>query len=1349
MPDGKNWWELTDEEFEREVDKERQGKGLAPKYAKPAYQPKPMPEYMRYPEADLGYTPYPKEPPLLTKVAEQMDEDDRRLRELAAPPVDLGYTPYPQVPSYTPRPEPMMHLPPEEAERPAWLGEAAQIGLKGLEYAFEPFRQFGMRVTARPFIETAEMQEEQTRRLRERIEAQAELPIGERIKAAVIPTVEEFKYPELREKYEALPIWQQMMAELPALAAVPLSFGGLSRLVSRVPVIGRFLAKGLTPAVRGEEAVGKAIAYIPKKISQKRLESQIYTLFKKLPTDDELKVILTEDWYRRVARDLSKIPGVKAVIRKINPSGVADSETEKAIMRHLALLETADNKGNAIMALLQRYGDDIALFNVTPEGLCRGIVVRAKFKGKIPLKDGMPALGDVLEYPSYFVLSAGQKSYIKTLWKLEDTVKSMLKDAGVSLNEIDFKEGTHWVHRVVVGKRGEQGVEFLRQGSFRPGAKKPFERTRYHHYMLEGVENKVVYGLSANQYLRTYYDGAMRMIADKRLANAVKGATALERMPMAIREEAIGNALKVRNYTKLLDRVRKIKADWKAPPITLKAMERWDAEVAAEVQSILADTAKTLTQRKGTFTRLIKGISTKLDMARREHQLTRIKYKRAKEWATKPHEGEAYINMPFAGGRVYPKETADTVMKYYGDVAPAWLKAMNNMSSASRTAVATFDFSAPFIQGLPVLGHSPLTWSKSTLRMFLSFFNKGTHTNYMVKHAATTQEMAANRCIVFGTEGMHEMVEAMPMIGRVIGKTPLIGKTLQRVFEETYGRFGVAFSSWGDTTRIMLWESMRDGWARRGQLNQLAQLINHMTGVVSTRALGVTSSQRAAESGFLFFAPRYTRAGFALFGDILKGGYTSANAIRAIGGFLGGGTAFYVGACAALGQEPNLDPSSARFMTIKVGTQHIGVGGFLTSAVRFAADVANSAASIGENEPIDFLTLDRYKNPFIRFLYSKTAPMTNLAMGLATRKDYLGRKLETPEEYVKWLADFMIPIAMQTVTTQEKKANWQALLVEMVGGRTFPESVWEEVRSMRDGFAMDDYGIAYDELDIHAKRMLEANHPEIKQMVGEAEAEWAKWYPDEPRVRYNKEMDESDNLYSDQLWQSVKETQLGERLTGELIEKIDDFGLRHAERNNEIRKDYPEVLEQFDRWRERDKQDWLLFDQAYDEYIQDIVVPNWEDEFYNFKFDEYRYAQQVFQDKWGEDVYNEVRETMWLGDDIPPLFLELKAAREQWSDYYQQPEGAARAQWRASFPMVEAELFFWGRVTGFQNPESSRLVLALMEKYDVPQYAIKGFKQNDRRYVASLKYHSGIATKRDMYELLSPSAYKLWEARQP
>lgn len=1142
----------------------------------------------------------------------------------------------------------------------------------------------------------------------------------------------------------------ELTAELVAWGGVGWALGplataaGMASAISKIPIVGRFLARGLWPAVKGEELVGRAIAYPIKKISQRRLESQIYKLFQKLPTENELAVILTEDWYRSAAKSLSKVPGMKAVIRRINPSGVADSQTERAIMRHLALLETTDNKGNAIMALLQRYGDDVALFNVTAEGLCRGIVLKPKFTGKIPLKGGMPALGDVLEYPNYFVLTKAQQSYIKELWKLNDIVKAMLRAEGISVNEISFKEGTHWVHRVVIGKYGERGVELLRQGSFRPGARKVFEQTRYHQYMIEGIENKVVYGQSANQYFRTYYTGAMKMIADKRLANAVSGATALERMPLALRQEAVNNALKVRNYTRLTDRLRKIKAEWKAPEVTLKAVDRWDATTGSVLRAILADTTKTATGKRQAVASLIKRAEQKLNLAKQENWISRARYKKAKEWAMKPHEGEAYINMPFARGKIYPRETADAIMKYYGDVPSKFLRAMNNMSSASRTAVATFDFSAPFIQGLPVLGHSPHKWAEATGRMFYTFFNKKTHTNFMVKHNVTLQEMAQNRCVVFGTEGMHEMVEAIPLIGKNIGKIPLLGKTLQRVFQETYGRFGYAFSSWGDTTRILLWESMRDGWARRGALDELARLINHMTGVVSTKALGITSSQRAFESGFIWFAPRYTRAGIALFGDILKGGYTTGHAIRAIGGFLAGGTSFYVGACAATGQVPNLDPSSARFMTLKVGNQYIGIGGFITSAVRFATDVTRSAASLGEDEPLDFIKLDRYKNPMIRGMFSKAAPMTGLIVGLATRKDYLGRSLEDVGDYSRFLADKVIPIAMQTITTQEKKANWQAFLAEMLGGRTFPESLWEEVRKVRDEAAGEDYGMNYEELDIHDKRMLEQNHPEIKQMIGEAEAEWAKWYPDDPRVKYSAEMDDSDALYSDQLWVSVRELQIyGAKTTGEFIDKADDFGLRHAERNNEIRKDYPEVLEQFERWHERDKNDWLLFDLAYDEYIQNIVVPSWEDEFYNFKFAEYQAAQQGFKAKWGEGVYREVREAMWLGDDMPPLFLELKASREQWRSYYEMPEGEARQVWRQTHPDIEAYLFFWGRVTTFENPESSRLVLALMEKYDIPFTAIKGFKDNLGKYRQAELYHKGMLKAKDADKLLSPRALKL------
>jgi len=1333
--------------------------------------------------------------------------------------------------------KPIEGVPVEPTKMERLVEKATEISYPSLEKQLEaiqmPFK-FSGQVLATPFIATEEL--------------------------GTSTPEELFKTGQIQKKYEKLPLWQQLLAELPSYAAIPI--GGLSATSARAALSAspkvylRWLAKVLTPVAKTEEYVAKAISYVPEKISQKLTERQLLKVFEKLPTDEELASVLTKDWYRDAANALSKIPGMKAVIKRINPSGVVESDTEKAILRHLALLETTENKGNAILALLERYGNDVGLFGVKEGGLCTKVKIKPEFEGKVPLTKGQPALGDVLEYPTYFALTKNQATYINTLWKLEDAVRNMLIKEGISINELAFREGTHWVHRVVRGRAGEKGIELARTGSTRIGAKKPFEKTRYYEFMQEGIERGVVYGQSPNQYYRTYYDGAMKLIADKRLASAIPGQTTLERMSMELRKEAVDNALRVRNYTRLADRLRKVKANWEAPPITLKAIDRWDTQIGRELRAILRGdikprpaiikkppelpegytrselmeleaeiaglrewiafepaaklkdlvkrvgwykgeisnltvrqykllkggrtppksiltedgkhvrweyalddvatemgyasgeelkyavehvieatarlrlleaeltraTGRTLPEvvtqkvpiptRKEALSSLIKVAETKLDVARQVHRVSRIAYKKAKEIASRPHLGtEAYISQPAFTGKIYSKETADTINKFFGDRASGWLQAMNNLSSASRTAVATFDFSAPFIQGLPVFGRSPLIWANAVLRQFLTFFTPGMYYRFMAKEGATLQEMATHRCLVFGG-GMHEYVEAIPMLARALKRIPLLGKPLRAVFEETYGRFGVSFSSFGDYSRVMLWKSMQKGWAKRGQLDELGRIINHMTGAISTRALGVTSSQRAFESGFVFFAPRYTRAGLALFADILKGGWTSIEALRAIGGFMASGSAIYVGTCAALGQTPNFDPSTGRFMTVKVGNQYIGIGGFINSMVRFAADVYASVASEGENEPIDFISLDRYKNPIIRLLFSKAAPMTSLISGLATQKDYLGRKLETSEDWARYLLDFMIPIAMQTITTQEEKANREAFIVEMLGGRTFPESVWDGVKDIRDRWAKIDYGKAYEDLDIHDKRMLEKNHPEIRQFVQEANAKWAKWYPDEPRVKYNAEMDANDKDYSDRMWAAYREVETGLGLMSDYPDKVSGFSGDHALLAGDIRDRYPEVIAEFERWREQDKQDWLLFDQAYDEYINTVVAPTWEDEFYNFNYEGYRVAQDSFKTKWGDMIYDEVRETLWLDDDIPPLYLELKAAREAWGKYYELEEGKPRDAFRRENPKVDAFLMFFGRITTTKSSGATILVEALMEKYDIPDESLPALKKH-------------------------------------
>ena len=57
-----------------------------------------------------------------------------------------------------------------------------------------------------------------------------------------------------------------------------------------------------------------------------------------------------------------------------------------------------------------------------------------------------------------------------------------------------------------------------------------------------------------------------------------------------------------------------------------------------------------------------------------------------------------------------------------------------------------------------------------------------------------------------------------------------------------------------------------------GTQRETANLINQLTGVMNTQAMGISPTQRAVEQSMVFFSPQYTRAALALVGNLMDTG---------------------------------------------------------------------------------------------------------------------------------------------------------------------------------------------------------------------------------------------------------------------------------------------------------------------------------------------------------------------------------------------------------------------------------------------------------------------------------------------
>jgi hypothetical protein len=614
-------------------------------------------------------------------------------------------------------------------------------------------------------------------------------------------------------------------------------------------------------------------------------------------------------------------------------------------------------------------------------------------------------------------------------------------------------------------------------------------------------------------------------------------------------------------------------------------------------------------------------------------------------------EGEAKFTWhPAFRGKIFPKEVVELAEPALRDAGNKWLRGMEAASGTSRMLVAALDFSAPFIQGLAVLGRNPVAWAKAVAKQF-EFFAKPENL-YKYMDDPINMALRAERIAFGGSSRTWEYFEALAPLQRTIGKVPVAGKAGRRAIRETYGRAEAAFSGFGEVARNEMWKALRRPNMSEAQLRELARTIDRMTGVMSTEALAIGLTQRQLENAWVFFAPRYTRAGLAYVSDIFKGGIAGAEARKSLGALMASGFAMYYGTCAALGQTPNLDPRSARFLTIKVGEHHLGVGGILYALMRLASGVATTAAE----EPLDLVRLNRFDNPFIRFMYSRTAPLTGLSVGLAIEhKNFFGEPFESPADYGKFLADKVIPIAFQDIMPWEKrKITAPVFASELMGGRTFPKSAWELREEARDRYAMQQYGHPYDALPELYKREID-KMPEI-QMLQEESDRRTVYRGKALSVAFlnrQRERDDARFMYEQNLWQAQRAVDAGLISPYDFRELLQQagYGLGMTYQHIDSRPEYKEVMQKLKEPKDVSKD--YIGDIAYDELVEALYSGRFEDEYGLFNYEAYNKFRENLRRKYGDAVYEYIlaREAQ-RRENLPPLAQLYYKAREVMKPYW-------------------------------------------------------------------------------------------------
>ena len=1087
---------------------------------------------------------------------------------------------------------------------------------------------------------------------------------------------------ELREKYEAWQAptvetgmtWPQLgpmgggpidistkhIGELLPWFAIP-GAGQATGWLGKGGKVARIAAKALEPAAKIERAVVYPLTK-PLEMLGRKLIPKLPTELFSVPTNEALeKVITKDDWIRRVAQWFGRKPVFKGITEAIGGKAAlvkggeaVEDVTARSLLLGQRVRETVLNHRAVGLARLRAiHPDPIKLFGVDEStGIVKNIGIKRGFRG------ASKQIYDIAEHPSkYTFKDPRQLEYIKEIHRIEDAVLDMLRREGVDVRLLNFDEFSHWVHRIVLGRKVDGKLVELTRGFGRIGSKQSFEKARFYEFAADGLEQGIVYSPNLEQALDLYIQSAAKRVADQRIANMVAGfgVKPTERIPAAIkipREEVISKRLALRQMSGIIERL-----DTKKPFAwqLWKGIKKWYPDQYNQLRGVAKVEGKVPQEVR-------KFIIDEQDILKQVSQEVRPPYKLALERAKVPRVAEEAIIMhPAFQGKIYPKQVADTIAEYWADRGFSGLQAVATMSSTMRTLVAAADFSAMFIQGLPGIFLHPKAWARGAVMSFRAFVKPGTYQNYLTRNL----EHISERVYYGGYAGGFEYFQAMGTLqraARAVAKRPG-----QEVVRQTYGRFEAAFGSFGDVARNEMWKGLKGRAKNVDELFEIARHLDRMTGVMSMKGLGIGRTQRDFETGFLWFAPRYTRAGFALVSDVLKGGLTGSEARKALGSLMAGGAAFYTGTCLALGQEPNFDPSTGRFMTIEIKdpltgtTRHFGVGGMMTSLIRFGADLAATVKDNPEDLfiPVKDGQLNRFDNPFIRFLYSKSAPVTGFMSGLITGKNYFGEPFENPMDYGKFLLEQVTPIFAQELMEEDGIAP-TTIAAEQLGLRTFPQSDWEKRNIVRDRIAQQVHGMTWEDLGTKMGKayqlQLERDYPELQEAAEKASEMSSKMARGEGKVwdEWYKENRSIEDYYRQAITLAVNEFKvIRDGRTFRL--KVDEAKANRRAMYGRMKLDdsYTEIYTYFDEPLEAETLAKLNpNDITRKEYYRAMFAPDMYDQFGNYSFDEAERREELFVEQFGEESLDYIETYQQARWQEPEAVKALNEARKILEPYW-------------------------------------------------------------------------------------------------
>lgn len=396
--------------------------------------------------------------------------------------------------------------------------------------------------------------------------------------------------------------------------------------------------------------------------------------------------------------------------------------------------------------------------------------------------------------------------------------------------------------------------------------------------------------------------------------------------------------------------------------------------------------------------------------------------------------------IPAFGGRVFDADVSRRLIEVLGTRYPGDIERfMTKVNGVLTPLQAQGDLSFTLLQLLPSGFRNPAAFAKAMGTALDAVILDGRlYGRYIIDNAAQLERFVDAGLMWRGSDLSLSRAASGRLMSKLFGKGP--GGRLAAAFdnalnvaalENAKAMAGLSKVTGPGPVRRLLSAVMGNV---TGQTSDeiAASIANKMTGRLSSRSLGVSAAQQSMEANAAF-AARYYRAAIGLLADAMQGGMRGAEARAIFGSLVAGAATIHWAMAEALGQEPNFDPFSSKFLTVRVGDRNVGPGGAFFGIFRTVAEAYENPDSLD-----DLLSMD---NPVTRWLRGRSSPLVSLAVDLASQKDFLGNDVSSLEEIAKHIGTRLMPFTAQEAIKEGELSG----AVTFLGGRSFPVSAADEL----------------------------------------------------------------------------------------------------------------------------------------------------------------------------------------------------------------------------------------------------------------------------------------------------------------